>query len=544
MPRWAGHPSVVIAVTCAALSLSVAPSARATASDRCDWPTYGHDTGHSFAADTGCSTLTPRTALTLTPDWVFLTPDSVTASPTVADGTAYVGDWGGTFYALPLAGAHGTVVPRWTFHVGDTNGVAFGRIVSSAAVTSVAGRRVVVFAGGATLYALDAATGLELASICLDPRADPVVRCRGSGRHVEVESSPAVVTVRGETRVLVGMDVHNDQDVGRTGLVSVALVGGPVPRFEPRWKLDPEGPATYTGADLLTRGSGTGSGCASVWASPAVDVAAGLVFFGTGSCSVEGETAGESLWAADVASGALRWVYHPPRRSTLLDDDFGASPNVLPGGLVGNGGKDGWYYALASRGAAGGGPALAWATHVGQSGHINSGFAVGGVIGTPAVGNVHGEPAIFVTTAISTPLDHPLDDGPSVDPSIGADPSRMLSLSALRASDGAVLWRSPLPRQSYGAPTFANGVVLVPSTFSAQLIAVDASDGRPLTTLPLVGASSSAATIVGDQVLIGTGTRTTDVEFKAFGVSGLEPLVGPSPLYPASSVTSFRVRAL
>jgi hypothetical protein len=420
--------------------------------------------------------------------------------------------------------------------------VAFGRIVSSAAVTSAAGRRIVVFAGGATLYALDAATGLELASICLDPRADPAVRCRGSGRHVEVESSPAVVTVGGEKRVLVGLDVHNDRGVGRTGLVSVALVGALAPRFEPRWKLDPEGPGTYTGADLITRGAGTGSGCASVWASPAVDLTAGLVFFGTGSCSVEGETAGESLWAADVATGALRWVYHPPRWSTQLDDDFGASPNLLPGGLVGNGGKDGWYYALAARGTEGGGPVLAWTTHVGQSGHLRGGFAVGGVIGTPAVGDVRGEPAIFVTTAISTPLDHPLDDGPTVDLSVGEDPGRLLSLSALRASDGAVLWRSPLPRQSYGAPTFANGVVLVPSTFSAQLIALDASDGAVLTALPLVGAPSSSATIVGDQVLIGTGTRTTDVEFKAFGASGVEPLVGPSPLSPASSVTSFRVR--
>jgi hypothetical protein len=350
-----------------------------------------------------------------------------------------------------------------------------------------------------------------------------------------------VVTVGGETQVLVGIDVHNDRDVGRTGLVSLALTGGRTVKLVPRWKFDPEGPATYRGANLLTAGSGTGSGCASVWASPAVDVAAGLAFFGTGSCSTDGVTAGESLWATDLATGSLRWVFHPPRTSTRLDDDFGASPNLLPGGLVGNGGKDGWYYALAERPAANGRPVLAWSTPVGESGHLTEDFAVGGVIGTPAVGMVAGEPAIFVTTAISTPIAGPLDTGPSLDLTLLEDPGRLLSLSALRASDGAVLWRSVLPRQSYGAPTFANGVVLVPSTFSFELLAVDATTGGPLATLPLLGAPSSGPTVVGNQVFLGTGTRTTDLEFKAFGGGAFDALLGPSPLSPLSSVTAFRV---
>jgi polyvinyl alcohol dehydrogenase (cytochrome) len=504
---------------------------------------YGHDLGHSFAAALGCSSLSPTTAPTLTPAWVFPTPDSVTAAPTVVDGTVYVGDWGGTFYALPADAGPGPVTPRWTFRIGDSNGVAFGRIVSSAAVTTLGGTQVVLFAGGATLYALDAATGAELASICLDPRSDPALRCQGGGGQVEVESSPAVTTVDHEVRVLVGLDVHNDQGVGRTGLVSVALLAHPTPRFEPRWKLDPEAMATYTGPDQLTVGSGTGDGCASVWASPAVDVAAGLVFFGTGSCSVPGVTAGESLWAADLATGALRWVYHPPRPSTLLDDDFGASPNLLPGGLVGNGGKDGWYYALRVAPLPGSLPSLAWATHVGESGHVSEGFAVGGAIGTAAVGLAGTVPAIFVTTAISTPFGPPLEAGPAVDPTLTEDPARMLSLTALRASDGKILWRSPLARQSYGAPTVTNGVVLVPSTFSSQLLAFDAASGAPLAALPTLGAPSSSPTVVGDRVFLGTGTRTTDLEFKAFGGGVLDPVVGPSPLSPASSVSSFRVAA-
>ena len=504
----------------------------------CDWPTYGRDVGHSFSPVAGCTPLSPLNASTLAPAWVFPTPDSVTASPTVVDGTVYVGDWGGTFYALPADAGPGPVQPRWTFAIDDTSAVAFGRIVSSAAVTTVAGRQLVLFGGGATLYALDTATGAEVASICLDPRADPAVRCKGSDEQVEVESSPAVVKVDGETRVLVGLDVHNNRDVGRTGLVEVALTKH---GFEPRWKFDPEGPSTYAGADQLTAGSGTGNGCASVWSSPAVDAGRNLVFFGTGSCSTEGVTAGESMWAVDLRTGALRWVYHPPRSTTRYDDDFGASPNILPGGLVGNGSKDGWYYAVAEEPAADGSAALAWSSHVGESGHLMTGFAVGGVIGTPAVGKVGAEDAVFVTTAISTPIGEPLDDGGSLDASLLEDPGRLLSLSAIRVRDGAVLWRAPLARQSYGAPTYANGVVLVPSTFGFSLQAYDASTGVLLTSIPLAGAPSSAPTIVGDRVFIGAGTRTTDAEFKAFGGGALDPLVGPSPLSPASGVYAFRL---
>ena len=96
------------------------------------------------------------------------------------DGTVYVGDWGGTFYALPADAGPGPIAPRWTFTVDDTNAVAFGRIVSSAAVTTVGPRKVVLFGGGATLYALDAATGAW--SRVPRPAADPAVRCRSLGR--------------------------------------------------------------------------------------------------------------------------------------------------------------------------------------------------------------------------------------------------------------------------------------------------------------------------------------------------------------------------
>lgn len=525
---------------------------------------YGHDLGHSFAQSADCSHINAHNVRLLHPKWFLPAADSVTASPTVVDDVVYVGSWDGTFYAIPADAEFGIPEPLWTFQIDDTSGVAFGRIVSSAAVADVAGTGVVAFGGGATLYVLDAATGTELASICVDPRTDPPppadpIRCRGSDGEIEIESSPAFVDVAGETRILVGMDVHNDPGVGRTGLIALRLAAAPW-RLEPVWKLDPETGLSYTTdashagdpafvvtADPLTQGAGTGSGCGGVWSSPAVDVAGGLVFFGTANCEADamppGESGGEALIAADLASGALRWRWSP-RGLNRLDDDFGASPNLLPGGLVGIGGKDGAYAALTRTGA-GGQPQLVWRTLAGLAGHVTVDFAVGGIIGTPAVGLARGEPAIFVTTALSTPFAGPLDtDGPVPDPALFEDPGRLFSLHALSATDGRLLWRSPVSRQSYGAPTYARGLLFVPSTFDASVKVFRASTGRLVHDLHFTGAVSSAPAVVGDSIYFGTGTRETDLEFKTFGGEDTEPVLGEHVLSRLSGVWAFEVPAI
>jgi outer membrane protein assembly factor BamB len=276
-----------------------------------------------------------------------------------------------------------------------------------------------------------------------------------------------------------------------------------------------------------------------VWGSPAIDVDAGRVFFGTGSCGTEGVEVGEDAFAVDLRTGALAWHFDTPRVNEDWDDDYGASPNLLPGGRVGFGSKDGSYYALDRSDGD-----VAWVAHVGQSGHLTDGFAVGGIIGTPAVGLVGGRPAVFTTTALSTPIAEPLDEGHPdawIDTTLAEDPGRLLSLSAVDAATGRVLWRSPLARQSYGAPTYADGVVLVPSTFSAELLAFHADTGLLLSAMPVVGAPSSSPTVVGDTIYLGGGTRTSDLEFKAFGASAAETLLGASPLSPASGLFAYRI---
>ena len=514
------------------LGVAAVPTARAgDASQPCDWPMFGHDAGRSFAAPEQCTAISSLNAPTLAPKWHFHAPDAVSASPAIVNGRVYVGDWAGNFSALDAE----TGAVDWTYHVDDSSHIGFGRIVSSAAYSPLGPDGIVVFAGGATLYARNAKTGDPINSVCVDSR--PVAgagRCHDPhGTEVEIESSPAVVTEKdGSTSVLVGMDVHNTENGGRAGVIKFSLTAA---GLTPLWKFDPDADAPYSDPTMLTDGAAdpnnAGSGCADVWGSPAVDVDTGRVFFGTGSCDHEpaADDVGEHVWAVDLGDGHELWKYGPHSdKSAMVDDDFGGALNLLPGGRVGAGSKDGWYYAFDEAGTnpQTGVVEPVWATHVGQYGHASDGFAVGGVLASPATGKVNDKDAVFIATAISTPNDTPVSDGPdTAPPTVLEDPQRMVSLHALDAETGQILWRSYVSRQAYGPPTYVNGVVLVPSTFDFSLVAVDANTGLTLAQRPLPGPPSSAPTAVGDTVYGGIGTSTGE----------------GSPLAPLSGVYAFRV---
>lgn len=500
---------------------------------------FGHDAARTFATPDGCSSVSPLTAPTLAPKWYFNAPDAVSASPAIVENKVYVGDWAGNFYRFDAEDVTGS--PEKTFDVEhndiapDTSPIGFGRIVSSAAVADVDGRRIVLFGGGATLYALDASTFAYIDSVCVDSRAVTAEqRCKkGTGtaaREVEIESSPAVVhEADGTTSVLVGMDVHNGQNVGRAGVIKFQLTGDGLTTL---WKFDPDERAAYSGEAGLTQGSGTGSGCADVWGSPAIedprtDGAPRLVFFGTGSCSDpdDADATGEHVWGIRLDTGALVWTQGPHGRDGVVDDDFGGAVNLLANDTVGAGSKDGWYYTFDRKTGAPG-----WAKHVGQWAHLTGGFAMGGVLASPATGKVNGEDAVFLATALSTPNDKPFEEGPDTTvPSVTEDPGRMFSLSAVRVSDGELLWRSAGSRQAFGAPTYVDGVdggvVLVPSTVDFSMTAIDADSGLLLAKRPLPGPPSSAPTAVGDTVYGGIGTSVGE----------------GSALAPASGVYAFQV---
>ncbi|MBI2706563.1 MAG: PQQ-binding-like beta-propeller repeat protein [Actinobacteria bacterium] len=281
----------------------------------CDWPMWGVDPSRTFAYP--CPTnLSTTTVKDLTERWFFNTYDVVTATPAVVDGTLYVGDWSGKFYALDAA----TGAQRWMVQADVHPQVYAGQIVSSASVNDVGGIRTVFFGSGQTMYALRADNG--------EVRWKRRIGSGGPDDFTEIESSPVVV----EGKVIFGFDVHNQ--VGqRAGVYALDAATG-----DDVWYFDPD------------QGNPP-SGCVDVWGSPSVDLTRRSVFFGTGSCDpgIQYWTPyTEAIVAIDLGSGQPKWKYQPHDPST--DDlDYAGAPNLFEAdnrALVGLGNKDGSYYAL------------------------------------------------------------------------------------------------------------------------------------------------------------------------------------------------------
>lgn len=233
----------------------------------------------------------------MVPRWFFPTAGNVVATPAVADGTVYVGDATGVFYAINQSTGHevwkfsATSAQSCFLDTGNPHATAheaggFGKIISSAAVETIGGRPTVFMAAGGSVFALDARTGQCLWAQDTDP-AKP-------GSDIEVESSPVVDTAVNPPEVLIGNDDNGVSGIAVTGLMAFNAQTGAL-----LWKYEPERdltlrPGQFGGsdADTLSCGDGTADtahctsanipdlapnsaeyadACGDVWSSPALD---------------------------------------------------------------------------------------------------------------------------------------------------------------------------------------------------------------------------------------------------------------------------------
>jgi outer membrane protein assembly factor BamB len=257
------------------------------------WPEYQADP--TLSAD-ACSNITASVAPTLLPKWFFPTAGEVTATPAVVNGTVYVGDSTGAFYAINQS----TGAEEWAFSVtseqdcyldqSDPFATAhvggFGEITSSADVSTIAGTPVVFFGGGGSVFALNADTGQCLWAQDTDP-ADPA-------SAIEVLSSPVVDTAVSPPEVLIGNDDNGVSGIAVTGLMAFNAQTGAL-----LWKYEPERdltltPAEFGGSAALTLSCGDGvadttycnsanipdlppnsasyaDACGDAWSSPSLD---------------------------------------------------------------------------------------------------------------------------------------------------------------------------------------------------------------------------------------------------------------------------------
>ena len=480
----------------------------------CDWRTFGHDLGRSFAAPGACSSLDAGNVATLERKWFLDTGAPVTAQPAIDGGTLYVGSSKGFFYAIDVA----TGLKRWEFQVTDPNHTDYGTITSSATVATVDGVKVVVFGGTATLYVLEAATGQKLAARCFDPKNPIAGECPppGNGNTVEIESSPALVPDgKKSARIFIGMDYNEDQNVGPAGLVALRLTrANGLWSLDPQWKYDPETLQTYTIDPLGLKDVATAKGCGNVWSSPAVDAVRQVVVFGVGNCDVAPTlTAGteiisEAIIGVDFA-GTQVFRYRPERDFSTEDPDldFGATPNVLPGGITGEAGKDGFYYAIGRNGVP------VWTANAAMPSDL------GGIIGSTAVGMSRGKPAVFASSAIpfNTRGMHFFAGLMQADRLTQAG-----GLHAIRSSEGdggegyktdedtgTVLWDAATG-PAYGAAVYVGNMVLLPDTFTFSMQAFNADTGVLLWSYPLNGAPASPPAVLGDSMYFGAGIPSED----------------------------------
>ncbi len=362
--------------------------------------------------------------------------------PAVDGGLLYVGTWSGDVVALNAA----TGKVQWVANLGANPDEFYGQ--TRGVTSSIALSNGVAYAvsGSCRAGAFDARTGATLwvRTICSIARND------------DTYATPVVAS----GLVLFGIDILGDRPTDRGSLLALDARTGAT-----RWQLFPQ------------RYQGTGTG---ISATPAIDIARGIGYVGTGnptpiSSPPPGPDAySESILAFDLRSGAIVWAFGPVHPHDLHDNDLFASPVRFTAGtgeLIGEGGKDGIYYAVDARSGK-----LEWHTIV------DPGDPYASVIGAAA----YASGRIFV----------PVFAGAH-----GA-------LVALRARDGAITWSEKLGG-IYEAPALWRNVVFDVDV-NGTLAAFDAASGRRLLTMHLRGRTYGRGPRVdGSTLYVAAGSTLT-----------------------------------
>lgn len=401
------------------------------------WLVYGHDLNNS--RDAGSQGPTVGQASSLKQAWVFNSPTgNFTGTPAVAGGIAVAGDSGGSVYALRASTGH----VLWSRNFGQP-------INGSAAIDPTAGHGGVVFIpiaqiGGPRLVALSLRDGQVRwdATLTTQPTSDVfgsptywhgTVYMGTSGPLGDGSTARGTVTALNE----------------RTGAI--------------RWQ-------TFT----VPAGDDGGP----VWSTPAIEPRTGRLYVGTGNAyhpPAAGTT--DSMMALDAATGRILGNFQATVDDTFdvidnpvgPDFDFGASPNLLRAAngeaLVGEGSKDGRYYALDRQTLQ-----PAWQAVLG------AGSGLGGVLGSTAY------------------------DGTRVY-GAHADTGVVTALSP----NGAVDWTSQDHGMFEWSPLAVGNGVLYTVDPTGLLVARNASTGTILTSLALGAPSSGGVSIAGDRVFVSVG---------------------------------------
>lgn len=431
----------------------------ATALPGSDWPTYLGEVTRN-AANAGEIELSSSDAANLTLLWNFTTGGRVESSPTVANGTAYVGSLDGNEYALNATSG----ALDWTQFAGlssPSNCSARGQgIVSSATVDDG-----VVYVGGGDgeWYALNATTGEFLWDFDVGNASQGYYNW----------ASPLVV----DGFAYFGVSSQCDEPLVPGGLWQVALAA-------------PHAHRLFATAPNGTLG-------ASIWASPSYDSLTNTVFAVTGNqqdgTPTDPYAVAVLAWNASTMSLLDSWSV--PANQSGNDSDFGATPSLLSLAdglpLLVTTNKNGFTYALNASDLAAG---PVWKT------------AISSLTRCPT-SNCARDPPNVAPVTYGGGLLYAGGAATSID-GVGYNGS----VRALYPSNGTTKWVVPESADVLGAPAYANGLLIVPAGDSLQVR--NASTGALLWAFEASAPFVSAPSVAHGTIYVGC----TDHRVYAFGL--------------------------
>lgn len=311
-----------------------------------DWPTMmgsNARTGYNGAE----SVINRKTAPSLKLHWSTKASGSVSSQPIEANGLLYWGSGDGLEHATNPS----TGIDTWTVNLGQTSGkcVQNQGVTSTTTVATVNlnGQMVpVVFVGGgnAQLYALNANTGAIIWQTPLGTQPDYFLY---GGTAVYNGSVYIGVASLGDCPLIQGQVVQLNETTGTIqhifNVVPTGCIGG------------------------------------SVWDTPTIDEATGILYVGTGNpgkCS-SAEPYASALIALHVSDLSLVGYWQVPSSQQIADGDFGSTPTLFTAtingqmhDMLGLEHKNGIYYAF-DRTSVSSGPL--WQTRIAKKPPLHSG---------------------------------------------------------------------------------------------------------------------------------------------------------------------------
>jgi outer membrane protein assembly factor BamB len=380
-------------------------------------------------------------AVGVRPRWRAHFPGGVPATAAIAGGHVYAASARGAVAALDL----GSGRQLWRRELG------------TAAYGSGEGKRHLGFFGGVAVTAKGVIVAAERV-YCLDRASGKLLWATAPLRTKTSDDyfwGPP--TVAGDV-VLLGSGSGGELPTARGRLSAYRLHdGGPV------WST----PTVPQGAN--------GGG---VIAPASVDLTAGLVYVATGSPyeKVPGSNPGTcSLIAMRLNDGAIVWqdqIFPGDARGF----DFNSAPVIAGSRLIATN-KDGIYaWDRSTR-------RRAWHRRITDplAGGAKSAGPTGGPEGGPIASDGR---HVFV-----------LSNDTTTEGTVAA---------ALRAKDGKLAWRTPLPAPNFAAPALAGGRLHVAGS-DGTLRVLDSGSGRVVKEAPLGEPSSAAPAIAAGRLVVGTG---------------------------------------